>query len=312
MANLSIINHLSYPVFDIRTKEKDGRFTTTFFTVDDKHPAPLIGIHSNNDDNFIGKNDCAFISGELKITKKENSKYNEFFVDFMKDAADESQDELILLALPIAGTIKELSYASNVDNPTELLRARMAKYGKQDVPVKIVKKDDTDDGKWGFDKILYLIMKSHEDFTNLNITIEADHCGRTKNENGKYEVTTREYTYYIDNVADTTTIEVKYIGRHLVDERPVGVSVTSLGNIYEINPFIKKTADKPNTKKVDGNKSDKPREYSTDKKHEFVNKPRFKNNDLKIPSVPEEYGKKKNNGRKKGHHQKKSKSNYDY
>lgn len=309
MANLRIINHLSYPVFDIRDKENNGRFTTTFLTVDDKHPAPLIGIHSENDDNFVGKNDCVCIPGEIKITKKENSKYNEFFVDFMKDAADESQDELVIIALPIAGIIKEFRYTSNVDNPTEPLKARMAKYGKQDVPVKIIKKDGVDDGTWGFDKILYLVMKSTGDFTNLNITIEADHCGRTKNENGKYEVTTREYTYYIDNVADTITIEVKYIGRHLVDERPVGISVTSIGNIYEINPFVKKTADKPNTKKVDDNK---PREYSTDKKHEFVNKPRFKNNGLKIPSVPEEYGKKKNNGRKKGHHQKKSKSNYDY
>lgn len=312
MSTLHVINPLNYPVYDVRTKGNSNGNITTFFTVDDKKASPLVGVHYPDMISEPGMNTT--LNGEIKVTKKLNSKFFDCFVDFVYDEDNHDIDSLIICAIPVAGIVKSIKFKhvmGDALNATEIkpLKVCMAKYGKQDVPVTIIKKDTADAGRWGFDKIMYIIAKldncdSALDFFDVDIT--ADHCGRTTNADGKYEITTRNYGYHIDIEKHTADISVEYAGRATENDRPIGTKIVDAGKWVEINPYEKKAhnTDKPNH---DHNKS-----YTTDKKHEFVNRPRFKNNnDLKIPDVPEEWNR-KNNGKKKGKRSKKSRSNYDY
>ena len=187
MSILNVINPIcTHPVYDARTKVGSTNITTTFFTVDDKKAAPLVGVHYPDKVSDPTTDGIMEMPGEIKITKKENSKYNEFFIDFVHDEKNGDNDCLMICALPVAGVLKKLSITQLGESTNvELLKVRMAKYGKQDVPVKLVKNDSVDDGTWGFDKILYLIMKFNDaDSINFDVTISADHCGRETNADG--------------------------------------------------------------------------------------------------------------------------------
>ena len=329
MSILKIVNPLKYPVFQQKTrcKEDSTLKTTTLLTIDDKKPIPLVGYHYDSydeldmcqydDENAIVSMTCnGTYTGELKITAKPDNK-TEFYIDFVSDempncntATDNST--LMIVAIPVCGIIKqfEVSVESNSEEvKSELIKVRMAKYGKQEVPVKIVKKDSDSDGTWGFDKVLYIILRLPENVDDpvVKVNITTDHCGRTTNDDGKYEVTMRSYRYEIRRDAhfgvqdNSSKIYVEYKGRDLADERPIGIKANSLGACYEINPYVRKT-DKVRASSNDRNsrKMDK----------DFVNKPRWKDSkkDLVIPPAPDFEPK----GKRRHGNKKKSRSKYDY
>ena len=330
MNTLQIINAANFAVFNQqdRVNEKTNATTATLFSIDDKHPVPLISIHFNETDyeavagsietlTFDNPRNAATYFGEMKITKKQNPTKDEYFVDFiengnvMDNSPTEGKDNDIyaIIAIPTCGFLKNIKVdTSNEDTDIELLKVRVARYGKQELPVYINKNKTPTKGTWGFDKILYCMvkMKSHasidvHDRIDVSITTTIEHCGKF-GDNGTADLTTRKYDYNITiNFGDTyaeSNIIVSYLDKKVTTERPVAFKYPDA--LSEVNPYIKKP--------------DKVKSSSNEK---FINKPRWKNEKkpgdkkLDIPAPPPfDYNDKQKNRRRKGN-KKKNRNRYD-
>lgn len=320
MSILKIINTCSFPAFAQKNRAKEydsnkpfANGTSTIFTIDDRHPVPLVSLHYEviDESDYFNFADEALGSitdfGEMKITKKENvvKDKNEFFIDFIVDNGERDttdNDVYAIIAVPTCGYLKNLKVSASCDS-IELLRSRTARYGKQDVNVKINKNGELADGTWGFDKVLYLMVKLDVTDTDIkdvtmHINTIVEHCG--KFENGAASCTTRAYDYDIKLYDGNSTIVVSYVEKRTVTEKPVALKIDD--NLTEVNPYKKKP--------------DKVRSASNER---FANKPRWKNdkkpNDkkLEIPAPPSfDYNDKQKNDRRRRNKKKKSRNNYDY